>query len=91
MSVINKLCKYLDVEGSIHGDLFNNYTGLAELAGFCCVEILMFQEHRSPTKELLLAWCYRPDLNSTCDNLVKYLIQLDRKDILTDCRELFVF
>lgn len=89
-SVRRFLSKYLDVEGAMYGDRFNDYNGLAELAGFDYKDIQNFQRHRSPTEQLLHTWGNRPDLHPTCENLVKYLLQLDRRDILTDCRDFIV-
>lgn len=85
MSSRRCLANYLDIEGSLYGDYVNDWTGLAELACYRYNDIKNFQTKRSPTEELLHAWGNRPDLNPTCDNLVRYLLQLDRRDVLTDC------
>ncbi|XP_045208644.2 myeloid differentiation primary response protein MyD88-like [Mercenaria mercenaria] len=86
-----KLSRFLDLEGvlvvvnndGIASEVLNNYTGLAELAGFNYQDIMNMERQRSPTTELLDLWTGQ---NGTVGKLWMYLYMMDRYDVLSDCR-----
>ncbi|KAL3836671.1 hypothetical protein ACJMK2_022093 [Sinanodonta woodiana] len=90
VSARRKLGLYLNLEGSFNEDvgLVTDYNGLAELVGFSYLEIKNFERQKNPTDELLEVWTTRPELNPTVGNLWKYLLELGRVDILSDCESL---
>nr|UTP59125.1 myeloid differentiation factor 88 [Sinanodonta woodiana] len=95
ISARSKLAQYLDPDGvltlvSDDLDIVNNYNGLAELIGFSYIEIRNFMRRSSPTTELLDAWTRKEPLNATLGKLWDYLYQMERMDVLTDCRRTVV-
>ena len=85
-----KLSLYLNPDGQItaHVQYENNFRGLAELAGFTYQEIRNCERLKNPTEELLEEWTDRPDLSPTIGNLWSLLSNLERVDVLTECRSL---
>ncbi|KAL8606172.1 hypothetical protein ACOMHN_053444 [Nucella lapillus] len=89
MSSRRRLGMFLNMESMpLHSGLLPNYQGLAELIGFEFVEQLSFQRERDPTQALLMEWGNHPDLNPTLGNLVRFLQQLERLDILEECKDI---
>ncbi|KAK3612190.1 hypothetical protein CHS0354_016577 [Potamilus streckersoni] len=92
ISARSKLAQYLDTDGvltlvSDNLDIVNNYNGLAELIGFSYMEIRNFMRRSSPTIELLDAWTIKDPQNATLGKLWDYLYQMERLDVLNDCRK----
>ncbi|XP_053408147.1 myeloid differentiation primary response protein MyD88-like [Mercenaria mercenaria] len=87
-----KLSSFLDLEGvlvvvdndGIDSDIVNDYSGLAELAGFNYQDIMDMKRQRSPTTELLDLWTGQ---NGNVGKLWTYLYMMGRYDVLTDCRQ----
>ena len=85
-----KLSGFLDLEGvlvvvnneGVESDVINDYSGLAELAGFTYMDIMNMKRQKSPTTELLDKWTGQ---NGTVGNLWMYLFLLERFDVLADC------
>lgn len=88
MSARKRLSGFLDIEGILvvcgQVDVVNDYTGLAELAGFSNQNILNMKRQRSPTTELLDQWTGR--LSATIGVLWQLLAFMERFDVLSDCR-----
>ncbi|KAH3730298.1 hypothetical protein DPMN_056281 [Dreissena polymorpha] len=90
MSARRKFAKFLDLEGTLivamHNgleiDIENGFSGMAELAGFDYHDIMNFKRSSSPTMQFLEAWTD----NATIGNLWKFLITLERYDVISDCR-----
>ncbi|XP_060606500.1 myeloid differentiation primary response protein MyD88-like isoform X1 [Ruditapes philippinarum] len=86
-----KLSGFLDLEGALvvvnheggDSDVVNDYSGLAELAGFDYNSIMNMKRQKSPTFELLEKWTGQ---NGTVGNLWTYLFLMERFDVLVDCR-----
>ncbi|XP_045207908.2 myeloid differentiation primary response protein MyD88-like [Mercenaria mercenaria] len=86
-----KLSGFLDLEGvlvvvnndGLECDVVNDYSGLAELAGFNYQDIMNMKRQRSPTTELLDLWTGQ---NGNVGKLWMYLYMMERYDVLTDCR-----
>ncbi|KAL4228751.1 Myeloid differentiation primary response protein MyD88 [Mactra antiquata] len=91
MATRRKLANPLNLEGSlvvvnhddVEFDVVNDVTGLAELAGFQYQEIMNMKTQRSPTIEFLNQWTAR---NGTVGKLWELLYQIERYDVLTDCK-----
>ena len=89
MSSRKRLGMYLNQDAlPLQNGLLPNYQGLAECIGFEFIEQLSFQRDKDPTQSLLMEWGNRPDFSPTLGNLVKYLLQLERIDVLDDCQEI---
>lgn len=93
LNSLNNACRrkigmFLDQEGSLIQDtnLFNDWCGLAELLNFTNTEIENFKRQRYPTQEVLHQWTTRRDPEPTVVNLIRFLLQLERGDIITECR-----
>ena len=95
LTVRQKIGQYLNLEGTVveclddEGytmDVSTNFNGLAELAGFDYLEIRNLERHKNPTLELLDCWTNKESRNATVGYLWKYLKQMEREDILRDCR-----
>ncbi|KAK3106263.1 hypothetical protein FSP39_016285 [Pinctada imbricata] len=69
----------------------SNFIGAAELVGFGWQEIEKFKHQDSPTEELLKEWCSRDDLEEpTIGNLWDILVQLNRTDVLENCKDIII-
>ncbi|KAK7092607.1 myeloid differentiation primary response protein MyD88-like [Littorina saxatilis] len=92
MSSRKRLGMYLDIEAiPLHSGFIPNYEGLSELIGFEFIEQMKFQREKDHTQSLLLEWGNRPELNPTLGKLLEYLLQLERFDVLEDCKEIIRF
>ncbi|KAH3699320.1 myeloid differentiation primary response protein MyD88-like [Dreissena polymorpha] len=91
-STRRKLARFLDLEGSLvltnHDgmeiDCVNDFCGLAELAGFESLDIRNMKRHDSPTAKFLEQWQGRP--TATVGRLFDFLVQLERYDVIEDCK-----
>ncbi|XP_041372058.1 myeloid differentiation primary response protein MyD88-like [Gigantopelta aegis] len=83
-----RLSLYLNLEGRLPNEdgVVPDFNGLAELVGFCYLEIKNFARDRDPTAALIDEWSSRSNLNPTLGRLVDYLGQMGREDVLTDCK-----
>ena len=90
-----KIGRFLNLEGTVvvclnddgnEIDVSTNYNGLAELAGFDFLEIRNLERYRNPTIELLDSWTNTEWRNATVGCLWKYLQQMEREDVLKDCK-----
>ncbi|XP_076437327.1 myeloid differentiation primary response protein MyD88-like [Babylonia areolata] len=89
MSSRSRLGLFLNMEAiPLHSGLLPNYQGLAELIGFEFIEQVSFQRERDPTQALLMEWGNRPELQPTLGNLARFLAELERLDVLEECREI---
>ena len=91
MSSRKKIAQFLDLDGVlvVIGDLdvVNNYNGLAELIGFSYLDIRNIGLQKSPSIELLEQWTVKEQCeNATIGNLWSFLYQMERFDVLKDCR-----
>ncbi|KAK3106099.1 hypothetical protein FSP39_012705 [Pinctada imbricata] len=87
MAVRNKMASFLDPEGFVTGDFCNDYTGLAECAGFQYEEIKRLQSQRKPTLEFLHEWGTRQDRDPYVDVLISHLERIGRPDVIDECRQ----
>lgn len=87
-----KLAGFLDLDGSLvlcgDSDVVNDWSGLAELAGFSYQEIMNMKRQKSPTLELLDKWI--SPTSAYVGKLWGFLYMMEREDILTDCRRAIV-
>nr|QEJ65603.1 myeloid differentiation factor 88 [Mimachlamys nobilis] len=85
-----KIGMLLDPEGSLipDSDMFNDWGGYAELLNFSQPEIENLKRHKSPTQEMLHLWTTRKYPEPTVGNLIRFLYQLERVDVITDCRNM---
>nr|AMQ81593.1 myeloid differentiation factor 88 [Pinctada fucata] len=90
MAVRNKMASFLDPEGFVTGDFCNDYTGLAECAGFQYEEIKRLQSQRKPTLEFLHEWGTRQDRDPYVDVLISHLERIGRPDVIDECRQQIV-
>ena len=86
-----KIAQFLDLDGTLvvcdDADIVNNYKGFAELTGFSYLDIRNLMRHKSPTEELLDIWTVKENAsNAHVGSLWKYLYQMERFDVLHDCR-----
>nr|QJD22011.1 myeloid differentiation factor 88 [Tridacna crocea] len=91
MSSRKKIAQYLDLDGVLvvidKLDVVNNYNGLSELIGFSYLDIRNIGLQKSPTMELLEQWTVKEQCeNATVGNLWSFLFQMERFDVLKDCR-----
>lgn len=95
----NKISQYLNLEGTVvvcldddgrEIDVSTNYNGLAELAGFDYLEIRNLALQKNPTIELLDSWTNKESYNATVGYMWRYLQQMEREDILKDCRRVIL-
>ncbi|XP_025080654.1 myeloid differentiation primary response protein MyD88-like isoform X2 [Pomacea canaliculata] len=90
MSSRKKMAMYLNLEAEpLESGYLPDYNGLAELIGFEYIEIQNFARDKNPTCAVLHEWGNRPLLQPTLGKLIKYLIQLERHDVLNDCKAIF--
>ncbi|XP_052245294.1 uncharacterized protein LOC127854265 isoform X2 [Dreissena polymorpha] len=86
-----KLASFLDSEGeplvveidSEPCDTFSDIFGLAELAGMSSQDLAQLKKSQSPTLKFLELWNKN---NATVGNLWKFLMLLERYDVIQDCR-----
>lgn len=85
-SAKTKLASYLDQEGNLVNDYTNDWIGLAEIIGFGNTEINMFERFSKPTEALLDCWATREHMSPTIDALIRYLQEIQRPDVVMDCK-----
>lgn len=85
-----KIAMFLDVDGCFITDaeMFNDWYGYAELLNFTQPEIENLKRNKSPTQEMLHLWTTRIDPKPTVGNLIGFLNQLERFDVIQDCRNM---
>ncbi|XP_076093173.1 myeloid differentiation primary response protein MyD88-like [Mytilus galloprovincialis] len=79
-----QLSQRLDVEGFVLGEYSNDWYGLAERTGYMTKEMRKFEQHESPTTALLNDWSTRLKMSPTVDTLLKYLVEIQRPDVVLD-------
>ncbi|XP_052253057.1 myeloid differentiation primary response protein MyD88-like [Dreissena polymorpha] len=90
------MAKYLDLEGSltvtlVDGqmlDVVTDYMGIAEMAGFDTLYINNLKRHPSPTMSFLEQW---QGPAATVGRLWDFLLQLERYDVIEDCRRRILY
>lgn len=89
MSSRRHLGLYLNLQAAqpLPCGLLPDFNGLAECIGFEYIEICNFGRDRDPTNCLLNEWGNKPEMGPTLGNLVKFLLQMERVDVLEDCKE----
>ncbi|XP_021358180.1 myeloid differentiation primary response protein MyD88-like [Mizuhopecten yessoensis] len=95
MNSLNNGCRrkigmFMDPEGSLipDSDMFNDWCGCAELLNFSQLEIENMKRRKSPTQEMLHLWNTRNDPEPTVGNLLSFLSQLERFDVISECRQM---
>nr|AKN04685.1 MyD88-1 [Mizuhopecten yessoensis] len=95
MNSLNNGCRrkigmFMDPEGSLipDSDMFNDWCGCAELLNFSQPEIENMKRQKSPTQEMLHLWSTRNDPEPTVGNLISFLFQLERFDVISECRQM---
>ncbi|XP_060068013.1 myeloid differentiation primary response protein MyD88-like [Ylistrum balloti] len=85
-----KIGMFMDLEGSLipDSDMFNDWCGCAELLNFELNEIENMKRQRYPTQEMLQLWSTRDKPKPTVGNLINFLCQLKRFDVIRECRNI---
>ncbi|XP_026878188.2 myeloid differentiation primary response protein MyD88 [Electrophorus electricus] len=81
-SVRRKLALYLNPTNTVAA----NWTDVAERMGFSYLEIRNYERLENPTQKLLEEWQTRPD--ATVGNLLRFLHEVERNDIISELRHL---
>ncbi|XP_055374442.1 myeloid differentiation primary response protein MyD88 [Condylostylus longicornis] len=71
--------------------LLRDWRGVADLAGLRSVYGQSIQMHSDPMEKLLQIWCSKDnEETASVDNLIKFLVEIDRWDVLSDINEILV-
>ena len=86
-SAKTQISNNLDIEGYVIEEYSNDWYGLAEIIGYSGPEIRKFERADSPTTTLLDNWVTREDFSPYVETLIKYLLEIQRLDVIIVCEK----